>query len=100
MAVGFGEKEKPVNVVKLIAEEQLLSVMEKLGVGDTPESREDILALALNDLPTKYVNTQGGKLYTQLVENYRVQYETDVLRSLTKAALKVKEKPRSSDYGG
>jgi hypothetical protein len=100
MPNNFGDKERPVNIVKLIAEEQLLFVMEKIGVDDTDENREDILALALNELPSKYVNTHGGRLYTQLVENNRAQYETDVLRSLTRAAIKVKERPRASVQGG
>jgi competence protein ComFB len=99
MSNHFGDKERPVNIVKLLAEERLTSVMKKIGVDDTPASREDILALALNELPSKYVNTQGGRLYAQLVENYKVQYETDVLRSLTKAAIKVKEKPRGLEQG-
>jgi len=68
--------------------------MLRLDVEDTPENREDILALALNKLPTKYVTTDGGKLYARMVENFRLQYETDVLASLTRAAITVKNKPR------
>ena len=89
-------KDRPVNLVKLIAEDLLSSTMKKLDIPDTMENREDIMALTLNSLPTKYVTTEGGKLYAQLVEVYRVQYETDVLTSLTKAALIVKEHPRVS----
>ena len=90
-------KERPANLVKMIAEDLLPSLMSKLDIEDTPENREDILALALNNLPTKYVTTEGGKLYAQLIENYRVQYETDVLASLVKAGFKVKERPRVVD---
>jgi competence protein ComFB len=88
-------REKPVNLVKLIAEEMLASVMKKLEIEDTQENREDILALTLNALPTKYVTTDGGKQYAQLVEVYRIQYEADVLSNLTRAGLKVKAKPRA-----
>jgi competence protein ComFB len=70
--------------------------MIRLGVEDTEENREDILALTLNSLPTKYVTTEQGKQYAQLVEVYRLQYETDVTAAMTKAALKVMRQPRGS----
>ncbi|MDR3305089.1 MAG: late competence development ComFB family protein [Clostridiales Family XIII bacterium] len=89
-------KEKPVNLVKLIAEDMLPSVMRKMDIADTAENKEDILALALNSLPTKYVTSGGGKLYAQLIENYKTQYETDVIAGLTKAGMKVKSKPRGT----
>ena len=94
------EKERPFNLVKEIAVDLLPSVMNRLGVEDTPENREDILALALNKLPTKYVTTGGGKMYAQMIDNYKVQYETDVLSSLTRAAMTVKSKPRAGAISG
>ena len=94
------EKEKPFNLVQEIAEDLLPSVLIRLNVEDTQENREDILALALNKLPTKYVTTSGGKMYAQMIENYKIQYETDVLASLTRAALTVKSKPRGCAKSG
>ena len=90
------EIERPINLVMEIALELLPSVISRLDIEDTAENREDIIALALNKLPTKYVTTCGGKIYAQFVENYRLQYETDVLASLTKAAMTVKDKPRGN----
>ena len=87
-------KEKPINVVKDIALDLLPSVMKKIDVEDTPENCEDILALALNKLPQKYVTTGGGRAFTEMINNFRVQFETDVLTSLTRAALQVKSRPR------
>ena len=89
------EQERPYNLVKEIAIDLLPSVLAKLDIEDTEENQEDILALALNKLPTKYVTTSGGKMYAQMIENYKVQYETDVLSSLTRAAMTVKCKPRN-----
>jgi len=94
------DKERPFNLVRAIAEELLPSVLNKLDIADTPENREDILALALNKLPTKYITSGGGKMYAQMIENYKVQYETDVLTSLTRAAITVKSKPRGSVRSG
>ncbi|MCL1896911.1 MAG: late competence development ComFB family protein [Clostridiales bacterium] len=87
-------RERPINLVMQIAEDLLPSVMKKLEVEDTADNREDILALALNNLPTKYVTSSEGRLYAELVNNFKVQYQTDVLSSLTRAAIKVKGRPR------
>jgi competence protein ComFB len=89
--------EKPLNVVKVLAEELVSSVMERVGLEDTEENREDILAITLNQLPTKYVTTDEGKQYSQLINVYRGQYEADVVAGLTKATLIVKGKPRGKD---
>lgn len=93
-------REKPINLVKQIAEDLLPSVMKKLGVEDTESNREDILALALNSLPPKYVTSSGGRLYAGQIENFKVQYETDVMAGLTRAAIKVKERPRGDGAHG
>jgi len=92
--MSYHEQERPFNLVKEIAVDLLPSVMTKLNIEPTLENREDILALALNKLPTKYVTTSGGKMYAQMIENYKVQYETDVLSGLTKAAMTVMSRPR------
>ena len=93
-------RERPINLVKQIAEDLLPSLMKKIDVEDTAENREDILALALNSLPPKYVTSSEGRLYAELINNYKVQYQTDVLASLTRAAIKVKDKPRGEDARG
>jgi len=86
--------EKPINLVKQMAEELAPSVMDRLGLEKTTENTEDVLALALNSLPQKYVTTCEGLQYAKLVEVYRTQYETDVIAALTKASIKVVDKPR------
>jgi len=88
-------KEKPINIVRDIALDHLQTVMKMMDVEDTEENREDIMAFALNRLPQKYVTSGGGKLYAEMINNFRVQYETDVLTSLTRAAMQVKNKPRA-----
>jgi len=94
------DKERPYNLVKQIAEELMPSVLKRFDIEDTPENHEDILALALNHLPNKYVTTDSGKIYAQMIDNFTIQYETDVLASLTRAAITVKERPRGTprDY--
>jgi competence protein ComFB len=87
-------RERPLNLPRLLAEELLPSVMTRIGVDPTEENMEDILALTLNSVPTRYVTTEQGKQYAQLIEVYRLQYETDITAALTKAAIKVMQKPR------
>ena len=88
--------DKPVNIVKILAEDLLPDIMEKMGVPDTIENREDILALTLNAIPTQYVTTDKGKLYAQYVNVYRAQYETDLTAGLTKASITVLARPRNN----
>jgi len=87
--------EKPINVVKEIALDLLPGVLKRLDIEDTPANREDILALALNHLPQKYVTTGSGRLYAEMINNFKVQYQTDVLSSLTRAAITIKDHPRA-----
>jgi len=53
----------------------------------------DVAALALNDLPPKYIVTEKGELYSK-VNSLRNQFEVDVIASITKAAVAVKKSPR------
>ncbi len=53
----------------------------------------DIAALALNDLPPKYIATEKGELYSK-VNSLRNQFEVDVIAAITKAAVLVKRAPR------
>ena len=91
------ERGRPINLVMEIAEGLLPSVMKKLDVEDTAENRVDILALALNSLPTKYVTSSGGRLYAEMINNFKVQYQADILSGLTRAAIRVKGSPREND---
>lgn len=82
-----------VNIAEILAREKLTLVMEKMKVCSCRTCVNDVLALALNSLPTKYVTTDSGKQYFQL-DIYKKQYETDILAALTKACVRVKASPR------
>lgn len=53
----------------------------------------DIAAIALNDLPPKYIVTKKGELYTK-IDSLKQQFEVDVISAITKAAVIVKRRPR------
>lgn len=52
----------------------------------------DIIALALNSLPSRYVVTEEGSIYVKALF-FDQQLSSDVVRELSKAANLVKEKP-------
>lgn len=87
------QNEDLVNIAEVLAREKLALVMERMKVCTCKTCVNDVLALALNSLPTKYVTTDAGKQYFQL-DIYKKQYETDILAALTKACVRVKAAPR------
>ncbi len=84
-------------IIKNYMEEVVLNLME--GVLDDINMCKcelcvmDIAALALNDLPPKYIATEKGELYSK-ANALRNQFEVDVIAAITKAAVLVKRSPR------
>jgi competence protein ComFB len=86
---------------------KLKNYMEELVIGKTDgllklmnmcqceKCRLDIIAMALNDLPTKYVVSEKGELYTKLNE-LEQQFEIDVETAIIKAAVIVSRNPKHS----
>ncbi len=80
------------NVVEIIANETISDVMERMDMCTCAKCTGDVLALALNSLPTKYVTSDAGKQYIQL-DAFKKQFETDVEIALMKACMTVKAAP-------
>ncbi len=57
--------------------------------------KSDIVAIALNNLPTKYVATEKGVCYAKL-NSYETQSLIDVVTAITNAIKIVEKKPRHS----
>lgn len=55
--------------------------------------KHDIVAIALNNLPPKYVVREQGELYSK-INTLDSQYRIDVITALTRAVIIVNEKPR------
>lgn len=87
------QNDKLVNIAEVLARDKISLVMERMKVCTCQTCFNDVLALALNSLPTKYVTTDAGKQYFQ-ADIYKKQYETDILAALTKACVRVKAAPR------
>ncbi len=89
-------KQHVINVVEIIAKEYVMNMMDRMEMCTCSKCICDVLALALNSLPTKYVTSDAGKQYIQL-ETYKKQFETDVEIALMKACLTVKAAPNHEE---
>jgi len=58
------------------------------------KKQDDVMAIALNHLPAKYVASSAGEVYTKT--QLRTQVETDVYRELAGAIDKVQNSSRKS----
>ncbi|MCL2224327.1 MAG: late competence development ComFB family protein [Defluviitaleaceae bacterium] len=56
----------------------------------------DRLAYALNNITPKYIATPKGKLYTKL-QTLEGQFDTDIVRAITDAAVRVDQFPRHDE---
>jgi competence protein ComFB len=81
------------NYMEDVVKQMIDEVLEDMNFCSCDKCRMDILAIALNDLPPKYIVTNKGELFTK-INALKQQFEVDVISSLTKAAILVKRKPR------
>lgn len=72
------------------------SVLKDIHMCTCDQCKLDVVAIALNSLPPKYVVTQQGELYTK-VSSLQQQFEVDIYAAITKAAVIVKRYPRHGE---
>jgi len=71
-------------------------ILKDLNVCKCDKCKMDIAAMALNQLPARYIVTEKGELYSK-INALRQQFEVDVISAITKAAVLVKRSPRHDD---
>lgn len=71
--------------------EHLLS--EREDICKCQKCKLDIMAWALNRLPSKYVVTDKGRMYTKLKEQ-EIQFRADVVQELTRAMSHISKEPQ------
>lgn len=59
---------------------------------DCGQCRDDIMALVLNRMPSRYVSTDRGEAYVK-AQFFDPQLTSDIVRELTIAALTVADRP-------
>jgi len=88
---------KLVNVTEFVVNGMVNDLMQKEGMCTCDQCRLDVIAIALNNLPPKYVVTGHGKA----IEAYRLQGQLQnkvvMYQALLQAAQLVKEKPRHGE---
>ncbi|WP_206459598.1 late competence development ComFB family protein [Anaerovorax sp. IOR16] len=85
-----------VNIIEEFVKNECSSLMNKMEVCCCNKCKNDVIALALNHLPPKYVVTRKGYLLSKLLA-YEKQYKADVLAAVTNACLQVKSMPHHSE---
>lgn len=68
-------------------------ILKLMNICKCEKCRLDIVALTLNELPSKYVVTEQGELYARARELER-QFDVDVETAIIKAAVFVGKNPR------
>ncbi len=92
--------DKLVNVMETFVDSQLDSVLKKIsGFCQCSRCRQDVRAMALNNLPPRYVNTHKGDIYTRLNVLDHAEIARVILE-ITKAAKVVMANPRHDSSTG
>jgi competence protein ComFB len=76
--------------------DMLVPVLQEINSCKCENCKYDILAISLNSLPTKYVVTKKGQLYTK-ISALQQQFDVDIIAAITKAAVIVSRNPRHKD---
>lgn len=83
----------PVNVMEEIVIRQVKKAIADLGGCGCDICVSDAAALALNEIPPRYVTTQKGALLESL-DSATYDHSTDTLVAVTKAVMRVMKSPR------
>lgn len=81
------------NVMEQLVEEKLDKIYNTLDCCKCEQCRNDIIAYALNNLPSKYVVTPKGETYSKTFV-LSMQHDADINAALAAGANVVKENPR------
>ncbi|HPU40970.1 MAG TPA: late competence development ComFB family protein [Acetivibrio clariflavus] len=81
------------NYMEEIVFSSIKEVLDDIKVCSCDKCILDIAAIALNELPPKYIVTEKGELYSK-VDSLRQQFEVDVISAIAKAAVLVKRNSR------
>ena len=80
------------NILEEVMRLEAPKVMAGFGMCCCERCQNDVLALALNRMPPKYVVSKKGALFAKIA-SYGNQYKTDIFSNLTHACVVVKDSP-------
>ena len=81
------------NYMEDVVSHKLDDLLKLMNICQCDKCKMDIMAIALNDLPPKYIVSDKGELYTKIRE-LEQQFEVDVETAIVKAAMFVSKSPK------
>ncbi|MCK9216719.1 MAG: late competence development ComFB family protein [Firmicutes bacterium] len=81
------------NYMENVVESATENILKLMNICKCEKCKADIMAIALNELPPKYIVTEIGELYTKANE-LEQQFSVDVQTAIIKAALIVGKNPK------
>lgn len=81
------------NFMEICVEQTVDKMIEESGVCGCEKCRADIEAIALNSLPTKYIVTEKGEVFSKL-SAFNPQFNIDVMSAVSQAIEIVKKNAR------
>ena len=81
------------NATEILVEQKLEALWKNFDCCKCKRCHDDIMAYALNRLPTRYISTSTGELYNKAA-SLSVEYDVEVVKVLTMAMQVVQEHPR------
>ncbi|NCB50424.1 MAG: competence protein ComFB [Clostridia bacterium] len=81
-----------VNVMEEIVRQRVNELIKDFDMCDCQKCRLNVCAIALNHLPTHYVTTEKGALFSKL-EEVGITCQTNITVEITKALMTVKKHP-------
>ena len=92
-------EKKYYNVMESVVETTYEQMKDSLGICSCEQCRNDVIALALNYLPPRYVSTASGELYSKVSNSLNPQSNADVRKAVAQAAEQVRRNPRHQVQG-
>ena len=93
------DESRFVNVMLPLVEEKLLKYVRMFHLCECPRCLADVKALALSNLPPKYVVLEGST-YTPMMSFYQAKFDSDVTAQVIHACKQVMEAPRHGKIPG
>lgn len=87
---------KLMNYMEEFVSKKTDEILKLMNICKCDKCKLDIMALALNELPSKYVVSEQGQLYAKLSE-LEQQFDIDIETSIIKAAVFVSKNPKHNN---
>lgn len=81
------------NIMEELVDSKVDEFMEGTEMCRCPQCRADVLALALNKLPPKYIATTSGDVFTRVAAS-TTQFQADIIAAIVQAVDLVSKNPR------